>query len=261
MRTCSFPVKSLGSVLPAAPDASLLSAWIISRYGQETDLITWNIETTLKDQLPAVEYPAAGGEYYAARLLDTFTNVREGAIFREFDVDQKAVRADSDLVNGLRKHCWWSMSAPSGLDVRDEYFGDTEECAASLLEAFASVCRLMRDAGIAGHILTTNTPNEEELTEFTGKKYLWAVPDTFLEMALEYQRDIVISRENTAQLPDLLDSYDIRRVYVCDPDAESLTTVLGSFDPEYVFVCGVGPKEDRRSYWEHLVEITVKRDP
>ncbi|MPL79472.1 hypothetical protein SDC9_25351 [bioreactor metagenome] len=260
MRTCSFPVRSLGSALPAAPDASVLSSWIMSRYGRETDLITWHIETTLKDQLPAVEYPAAGGGFYADRLLDAFTNVRDGAIFREFDVDPAAIHADIELVNGLRKHCWWSLPAPSGLDVRDEYFGDTEECAASLSEAFGSVCRLMRDAGIAGHILTTDAPNEEELADLSGKKFLWAVPDPYLEMVLEYQRDVVVSREKTAQLSDLLDSYDIRRVYVCDPDADSLTTVLGSFDPEYIFVCGVGPKEERRSYWEHLAEITVRRD-
>ncbi len=46
MRTLTFPVLSLGSVLPADTDSSALSTWILERRGKETDLTTWNIEKT-----------------------------------------------------------------------------------------------------------------------------------------------------------------------------------------------------------------------
>lgn len=260
MRTCTFPVRSLGSALPAVPDIPVLSAWIMSRCGQETDLTTWNIETTLSDQLPAVEFPAAGGEFYADRLSDAFTNVRDGVFFREFDLDMHTILADVDLVNSLKKHCWWSLPSPSALDISDGYFGDAEECKDSLSETILSLCRLMRDSGIRGHILTAEAPEEIELEYFSGKRFLWVVPDDHLETILDVQRDIVISREGTARLPELLDSYEIRRVYVRDPDAESLTAVLRHFDPEYVNVCGVAPEAKRAAYWGELAGISVQRD-
>ncbi len=260
MRTCTFPVRSLGSALPAVPDASVLSAWIMSRYGQETDLTTWNIETTISDQLPAVEFPAAGGEFYAGRLSDAFTNVREGKFIREFDLDLHNIQTDLGLVNSLKKHCWWSLPSPSALDISDGYFGDVEECKDSLSETICSLCRLMRDAGIRGHILTSKEPEEIELEYFSGKRFLWVVPDDHLETILDVQRDIVVSREGTALLPDLLDSYEIRKVYVRDPDPESLTAVLRHFDPKYVNVCGVAPEKERATYWQELADITVQRD-
>ena len=260
MRTCTFPVRSLGSALPAVPDIPVLSAWIMSRCGQETDLTTWNIETTLSDQLPLVEFPAAGGEFYADRLSDAFTNVREGKFIREFDLDMHTILADVGLVNSLKKHCWWSLPSPSALDISDAYFGDVEECKDSLSETICSLCRLMRDSGIPGHILTAEAPEEIELEYFSGKRFLWVVPDDHLETILDVQRDIVISKEGTARLPELLDSYEIRRVYVRDPDAESLMTVLRHFDPEYVNVCGVAPEAERAPYWEELAGISVRRD-
>ena len=258
MRTLTFPVRSLGSVLPADTDAAALSAWILERRGKETDLTTWNLETTLTDQLASVDFPAAGGEFYADRIIDACGNVVDGNVSHEFDRDFGTILADVSLVQARRKNCWWSIPAPSTLDVGDAYFRDPEEFKTALFETVSSLCRGMRDAGIPGHILTVEQPDEIELEYFTGKRYLWAVLDEYLPTILEIQKDIVITKEGVSLLPDLLDSFEIRNVYIRDADPAALRSVLRHIDPEYIWICGVGSEEGRPAYWRDLASVSVE---
>lgn len=258
MRTLTFPVLSLGSVFPADTDSSALSTWILERRGKETDLTTWNIEKTLTDQLEFVDYPAAGGEFYVDRILDACGNVVDGNVSHEFDPDFGTILADVSLVQSRRKNCWWSIPAPSVLDIGDAYFGDAEEFKTALFETVSSLCRSMRDAGIPGHILTAEQPDEIELEYFTGKRYLWAVLDEYLPTILEIQKDIVITKEGVSLLPDLLDSFEIRNVYIRDADPAALRSVLRHIDPEYIRICGIGPEEGRPAYWRDLASVSVE---
>jgi len=259
MRKLTFPVRSLGSALPSDIDTSALTEWIRSRYGKETDLTTWNVETTLKDQLPFVEIPAAGGAFYSDRIVEAFNNVLDGKFVGDFDPKTSALLEDAALANSIKKHCWWSIPSPSSLKIEDAYIGDAEECRVSLSKTLKSLCREMRDAGIAGHILTTEEPEDIELEYFAGKRYLWVVPDSYLETILEVQRDIVITKEGVSHLSELLDMYEIRNVYVRDADSESLSVVLKYFDPEYINICGIAPEKDRASYWERLAGVSVNK--
>lgn len=258
MRTLTFPVRSLGSVLPADTDAAALSAWILERCGKETDLTTWNLETTLTDQLTSVDFPAAGGEFYADRIIDACGNVVDGNISQEFDPDLGTILADVSLVQSRRKNCWWSIPAPSTLDIGDAYFRDPEEFKTALFETVSSLCRGMRDAGIPGHILTAEHPDEIELEYFSGKRYLWVVSNEALPTILEIQKDIVITAEGVSLLPDLLDSFGIRNVYIRDADTAALRFVLRHIDPEYIQICGVGPEEGRPEYWQKLAAVSVE---
>ncbi|MCK9312681.1 MAG: hypothetical protein M0P20_01305 [Methanocorpusculum sp.] len=259
MRKLTFPVRSLGSALPSDIDTSALTEWIRSRYGKETDLTTWNVETTLKDQLPFVEIPAAGGAFYSDRIVDAFNNVEDGIFIRDFDPKTHLLLEDAALANSIKKHCWWSIPSPSALKIEDAYIGDDEECRVSLSETLKSLCREMRDAGIAGHILTTEEPDDIELEYFSGKRYLWVVPDSYLETILEVQRDIVITKEGVSRLSDLMDTYEIRNICVRDADPESLSAVLNYFDPENINICGTAPEKDRVSYWANLSRVSVNK--
>lgn len=258
MRTLTFPVRSLGSLLPTDIDVPALSAWISERRGKETDLITWHIETTLKDQLPTVESPAAGGDFYAGRILDACGNVDEGRVTLEFDPNPREILSDVTLAQTIRKKCWWSLPSPSALNITDAYFGDVEEYTSALSETVSSLCRSMRDAGIPGHILTTEHPGEIELEYLSGKRYLWVVAGSSLSTILEIQKDIVLKKGEVSLLPDLLNSYEIRNVYLQDADEASVHAVLQHLDPEYIYLCGVGPEEGRTEYWKKLAALTVK---
>jgi len=257
MRKLTFPVRSLGSATPADPDVSALCEWIHSRIGKETDLTTWNIEMTLKAQLPFVEFPTAGGNYYASRIMDSFNTICDGKVTGDFELNAQAILSDVTLANSIKKHCWWSIPSPSSLKIEDAYFGDAEEYKVALSEAIRKLCREMRDADIVGHVFVSEKVDEIELEYFSGKHYLWVVPDTELETVLEVQRDIVITTEGVSHLSDLLNSYDIRNVYVRDADVESLTTVLRYFDPEYINICGVAPEKEQNTYWKELAGISI----
>ena len=258
MRTLTFPVRSLGSVLPTDTDPSALSEWLSKRRGKETDLTTWHIETTLTDQLEFVDFPAAGGEFYADRILDACGNVVDGNVSHEFDPDFGMIQTDVSLVQARRKNCWWSLPAPSNLDVGDAYFGDAEEFKTALFETVSTLCRTMRDAGIPGHILTAERPDEIELEYFSGKRYLWAVSNEALPEILEIQKDIIITADGVSLLPDLLDSFEIRNVCIRDADPAALRSVLRHFDPEYIRICGIGPEEGRPEYWRDLASVSAE---
>ncbi|WP_319378816.1 hypothetical protein [uncultured Methanocorpusculum sp.] len=258
MLTLTFPVRSLGSVLPADTDPAALSAWILERRGKETDLTSWHIETTLTDQLEFVDFPAAGGAFYADRILDACGNVVDGNVSYEFDPDFGMIQTDVSLVQARRKNCWWSIPAPSNLDVGDAYFGDPEEFKTALFETVSTLYRSMRDAGIPGHILTAERPDEIELEYFSGKRYLWAVLDEYLPAILEIQKDIVITKEGVSLLPDLLDSFEIRNVYIRDADPAALRSVLRHIDSENIQICGVGPEQERPAYWRDLASVSVE---
>ena len=257
-----FPVKSLGSEKPAAPMAGELAEWIHTSIGRPADLTTWEVETTLRLQLPAVTTSAAGGIFYRDRLLSTLHNISGTQITGEFDPDLNEMLEDCRRTEKISRHCWWSIPAPSALGLEDAYFADREEAADALSTAVRKICRIQRDAGAAGHILTaTAAPGEIEQEMFTGKRYLWQVPATALENILEIQRDLVLPNDAVCRLEDLTHSYTIRSVLVADPTEAVLKEVCTLFDPEDVTACGTAPASGQKTYWERLSYLSIPKSP
>lgn len=257
MRKVMFQVRSLGSKKPESPSLSKLTEWICEKHGTAADLTLWEIEETLKSQTSHVSFPAAGGEFYRERVLDAFSNISDDSVIAEFDLNVNEIVNDISAARKISKQIWWSVPGPSELFLTDKYFFDEDELMENLVSAEKNLCRTMRDFGVLGHILSASVPSEIELEKFSGKKFLWHVPDESLEDLLELQRDIVIGKAGVEKLSELFNSYTIRNIYAIDPDVSTLTEICRYVDPEYVNVCGTAPNSDRETYWKNLSELSI----
>ncbi|MDR3102371.1 MAG: hypothetical protein LBU24_03980 [Methanocalculaceae archaeon] len=259
MREVSFPVRSLGSAKPVSPTVTDLGEWVRLHKGQATDLITWEVEETLKPQVPAATIPAAGGVFYGDRITAAFSNVANGHISDEFDLRTEDILADCRAAGKIVRGCWWAVPAPQTLHLADAYFDDDDEAAEALADAMTRICRLMRDAGAAGHVLIyDDDPGSMDLEYFLGKRFLRYVPDAFLENVLEVQQDLILSAEAVPHIAELANSYTIRQVYVTDPDAKTLIEICRLFDPEEILLAGTAPEAEQQGYWEGLAELRIR---
>ncbi|MDO5844349.1 MAG: hypothetical protein Q4Q53_04305 [Methanocorpusculum sp.] len=245
MRTLTFPVISLGSELPKFPKADALADWVKSRYGKESDIISWAVEETVKEQKEFVAFPSAAGEFYRKRIEDALSD--------DFSFDMKAVSDDVETVRRYFKDCRWSLPSPLSFTNSKK-----DDDADDVINAFSKFFREMRDDGISGHILLSDNPEDIELEEFSSRKFLWVTPSSKIEMILERSRDIIIDSKDIGLLEDLFDSYNIRYVYVKDADSASLMKTLEMFDADYVCVCGTAPCDDVADYWKKLSEVSVE---
>lgn len=250
-------MRSLGSKKPLPPSVENLTDWVSLKKGTAADLILWEVEETLRDQ-SSVLVKAAGGTFYRGRVLDALSNVSNDSVVSEFDPNLKNILDDCSAAKKIFRSFWWSLPSPSGLSLANRYFSDEGEMMEGLAQSLKSIFRGMRDAGVFGQVLFTDVcPNEVELEFFSGKKFLWHVPDLFLENVLEVQRDLVLSSHAVMRLEELLDSYAIRNLLLVDPTENSLREVCRHFDPEYVSVCGVAPESGREEYWRALSEMEI----
>ncbi|MDV0444320.1 hypothetical protein [Methanorbis rubei] len=259
MRERSFPVRSLGSAKPSPPAAEELGKWILDHAGKTVDLTTWEIETSLHAQLPAVTHPACGGMFYQTRVAAAFSNISDHTITAEFDLIPDDILADCSAAEKISRRCWWAVPSPQALHYTDAYFGDADDASAELADAVTDLCRLMRDAGTAGHVLIyDDAPDAVDLEHFSGRRYLRYVPDAYLADVLEVQRDLILSKDAVPKLAGLADCYTIRQVCVTDPDAEALTAVCRLFDPEDVSIAGTAPEDGQNEYWKNLADLRIR---
>ncbi|HJJ90149.1 MAG TPA: hypothetical protein O0Y05_03840 [Methanocorpusculum sp.] len=258
MRNLSFRVRSLGSEKPVVSEIGVLDDWIQQHVGIAADLITWEMETTLRAQVSDVRYPAAGGMWYGNRILAAFPNVSEKRIFCEFDLHMDDIFADCMAAGKIQKGVWWSVPSPQELNLIDDYFEDEAIAFEEVVNAMTRLFRFMRDMGAVGHILLYNdVPDPIDQEQFFGKHFLRYVPDAFLEELLEIQRDLILSADAVSRIPELLDCYSIRHVYVTDPTVEALIEVCHLVDPEDVFCAGIAPRMIQEAYWRHLSNLRV----
>ncbi|MDU9376804.1 hypothetical protein McpSp1_14330 [Methanocorpusculaceae archaeon Sp1] len=227
--------------------------------GRTVDLTTWEIETSLRAQLPPVTHPACGGMFYQGRIDSALSNICDQTITAEFDLIPDDILADCSAAGRISRGCWWAMPSPSALHYTDAYFGDADDASAELADAVTDLCRLMRDAGTAGHVLIyDDAPDSIDMEHFSGRRYLRYVPDPYLSDVLEVQRDLILSKDAVPGLEALADCYTIRQVCVTDPDAEALTAVCRLFDPEDVFIAGTAPESGQQEYWKNLADLRIR---
>lgn len=258
VREISFSVRSLGSEKPAPPSTDELGKWIHDHIGRTTDLTGWKLETTLRDQLPAVTLPTSGGRFYAERITAALPGIVNRTITAELDLIPDDLVRDSTAARNIAPNSWWAIPSPAALHLTDAYFGDDDDAAAELTKTITKICRTMRDAGAAGHLLIYDAaPDAADIERFSGRRYLRHVPDTALANVLELQRDLILTTAALPQLPDLADSYTIRIIYLIDPDPEALETVCRLFDPEDVHIAGIAPEIEQKKYWNALARIRL----
>jgi hypothetical protein len=243
-------------VVPAVEE---LGGWARRHVGTSADLITWEVEKTIRSQMSGIFFPATGGLWYCDRILAAFSNVFQKLISGEFDLQTTDISADCAIATEIQRGCWWAIPSPQALHLTDGYFGDEGVAFEAIADAMERVCRVMRDGGISGHVLLYDgtSPDTIDLEHFFGKRFLRYVPDTFLENVLEVQRDLILSADAVSRLADLVDCYVIRKVYVVEPTIKALTEACRLFDPDDVFCAGTAPREHQEIYWKNLSELRV----
>lgn len=138
--------------------------------GTEVDLTLQN-ERSL-DAQDGVSIPAAGGLFYAERLREVFTSMKDGVLIDEPGVEPAAVTADAPFVRERCKDARIALPAPHIMGFRDDYIGDREEFSETISDLYAGLMRDMRDQGLAGHVLIAD-PDLIELERLAGRKVLF----------------------------------------------------------------------------------------
>lgn len=254
MREAQFPVISLGSEKPEIPDTETLVTWIHSHKGKTADLTTWNIETALSAQ-KTVSEPCAAGRFYEDRMLHAF-GIQNGTLENEFETDFADIAQDISAALKIRKHIRWSV--PSIPAITDRYFRDDDTFSEEYAAVFGRFCRFMRDEGIDGHVLCGNA-DEIMLETCTGRKYIWYCEAKEYEKLLEGGiSSLVCKPEDIGLVCSLNDSYDIRKILVCDATREAMESLLETFDPEILFTAGYAPETEQETYFENLSGIKAR---
>jgi hypothetical protein len=117
----------------------------------------------------------------------------------------------------------------------------------------------MRDAGINGHVLISDSLSEPEITALSHQKVFFFQPNTDragFSCLLEHQQEVVVTKKTLDIVLDLNNEFDIRRVIIIDPDEESISRALSCLDPDHISAGGYCM--DRcETYWKDLVETAV----
>ena len=232
----TIPVRSLGSEVDT-PTVADLAAWAKTRAGQSGDLITYHLMKTLEAQ-KEVYTPAAGGWFYHERA-------RQGSLP---DASFDDVLDDIQTVSAIRKNSWWSLPSAASL------FLDPDE---DQILSFRQFLRMMRDAGVFGHIiLLKNDPTSLELELVSGRRifmHLLNPTERGLEKVLEVQRDIAVVPSALPILGEIMDSYSVRKIIVMDGSEPDIRAAMELIDLDNIMVGGYAPAGEP-SYWDRLVE-------
>ena len=261
MRTLSFPLVSLGSDAELLPDTADIAEWIAKIKGNEADFISYETDTLLQAQHPAVLYPAAGGKFYTPRLYEVF-GIKDTILSNAPELTISTVAGDVRLIKRTAKKSGFSqfrfsLVSPLSLEYTDKYYHDEDEANEALCSAYSALCREMRDLGVSGTVILSDSPKEIELELLHGNKYLWSVPENSLEDVLEFSRDIVLPAASVPRLDELSDSYTLRNVFIKDADAASLGKALETIDMDHLFTAGYRAADAEKDYWKKLSELEV----
>ncbi|MDO9325060.1 MAG: hypothetical protein Q7T80_08920 [Methanoregula sp.] len=245
---------------PGKPDVARLTEWIAEHRGTMADLTTYNLYRSLVPQLVAgIEHPCAGGMFCADRIRSSFLGVANGCATDEIAVQGEALIEDAAGIVVQKRNCWCALPAPHVLGLIDRYYRDDEEWSDAITEAYGSVMRVMRDIGIAGHVLIGDKADEMEIVALASQKVFFLLPDADckgLELLMEHQRQIAVRPEQLETVFDLTNEYDLRKIYIVDADAGAIAHALLHLDPDQVSVGGYC-RDESGEYWKNLVETAV----
>jgi hypothetical protein len=242
---------------PGLPEVAALSEWIAKHRGRTADIITYQLDQALALQLEAgIGSSCAGGKFYADRILASLCGVEGRKATGELHVESSAIIEDAAGIVVQKKGAWCAMPAPHVLNIRDDYYDDEYEWSDAICRAYRTVMRSMRDIGVPGHILICDKLDEAELLALIQPKvfFFQPAPDTqSLANLLERQQQIAVRKTDLPKLFSLTDEYHVRKLFIIDPDAAAISSVLAHhMDPDQIVAGGYG-EDVSESYWKDLV--------
>ena len=242
---------------PGQPDVAGLAKWISEHRGRTADLMTWRLDRSLAPQLEAgIQHSCAGGKFYADRLLSSICGLEGRKCTGELHVETSDIIEDAAGIVVQKKGAWCAMPAPHVLKLTDDYYDDEFEWGDAINKTYRSVMRSMRDIGVAGHVLICDRLDEAELVALVQPKvfFFQQKPDVkSLATLLERQQQVAIRKEDLPKLFTLTEEYHVRKVFIIDPDAAAIASVLANhLDPDQV-VAGGYCVDGGGSYWKDLV--------
>jgi hypothetical protein len=245
---------------PGTPDVARLSAWIAEHRGTMADLTTFRLSRSFGPQLEAgIGHPCAGGKFCADRIRSSLYGVAGTRVFEEITVHTEALIEDAAGIVVQKRNSWCALPAPHLLGLTDSYYCDDEEWSDALTDAYGTIMRAMRDIGIAGHVLIADTADAMEIVALAGQKVFFFQPDadrSNLERLLEHQRQIAVRPKQLETVFDLMNEYDLRKIFIVDADNEAINRALSRLDPDQVSVGGYC-RDENGEYWKNLVDSAV----
>lgn len=249
-----IPVRSFGTE-EEIPSLGELAQWIQNHRESPADLISFQLEHSLTIQR-SVDNPCAGGIYYQERWQECIEGIEGQSLVAEPGIEPSWVIDDARRIHAIRKQVWIAVPAPSLLTVQDRYFCDNEEFLGALCEIYSRLMREMRDGGIAGHVLFGRKFSEIELTELAGPKTFLFAPDGNKECVrtvLEVQDRIAMPGTQINKFKDIFEDYDIRQLFILDPEPKAFENAMNFFDLEDIAAGGYCRRECE-AYWDLLVK-------
>lgn len=241
---------------PGVPDVSGLAAWITEHRGREADIVTYLLDQSLAPQVNAeIGSPCAGGKFYAGRIRQCITGIRDNRAVGELHIDTPAIIEDAAGIVVQRKGAWCAMPAPHVLGIEDALYGDGEEWNSAICDAYRTIMRAMRDTGVTGHVLIADRMDDAELAPLTGKKTFFFAPAPEREdlaALMEYQQQVAVRKDQLKTLFDLTDEYTLRKLFIIDPDPAAIRLALSHLDADQI-VAGGYCTEGSGEYWKDLV--------
>ncbi len=248
-----FQTISFGSE-SETPTISQTADFVSKNRGFEADLTTVLLSSSLYPQKDAgIEQTCAGGVFYRERF---FEFLKDDDPFSLFSEDRILAASHEDACHCVRevKHTNFALPGPSHIPlfagIADADWAD--DCFAF----YRSVRRSMRDAGIQSHVIHDICTDPEVISGLSGQKVLF-FPDSItipvLENLLEVQRTITVSDEDYLLVPTLLDRYDLKKITLLQPAAETIQKALTQFDPDQILVGGYKRAGSGIDYWEGIV--------
>jgi hypothetical protein len=245
---------------PGVPGVAGLAAWITRHRGTTADIITYQLDRSLAPQIPAgIMTTCAGGKFYADRIRQSITGIEGTQATGELHLDTKAVIEDSAKIVVQKKGSWSAMPAPHLLHITDRFYHDPDEWTSAICGMYNTLMRVMRDTGVAGHVLIGDTMDSAELSRLARQKVFFFSPlmdRENLANLLEYQQHVAVSRDQLGTALQLMDEYTLRKIFILDPDRASIETALSHLDPDQIAAGGYSA-DGNESYWQGLVDAAI----
>lgn len=239
---------------PGKPDMAGLAEWIAEHRGRVADIITYQLDQSLAPQVSAeIGSPCAGGKFYADRIRQCITGIRDNKAVGEMHIDTPAVIEDAAGIVVQKKGAWCAIPAPHVLGIVDAYYHDRDEWNAALCEAYSTIMRAMRDTGVAGHVLIAERLDDAEMASLAWQKTFFFAPGCKdLAALMEHQKQVAAGKDQLPMLFDLMNEYPVRKIFILDPDPASIRLALSHLDPDQVAAGGYCINGSE-SYWQDLV--------
>lgn len=251
----NLTTRAFGSE-PGLPDVAGLAAWVSDHRGRVADIITYQLEASLSPQVSSeIGLPCAGGPFYADRIRQSIANIEDDKATGEIHAEVSAIIEDAAGIVVQKKGAWCAVPAPHVLGIRDAYYDDEEEWNGAIAGCYRMILRAMRDTGVAGNVLIADRMNGAELASLAGRKVFFFAPVPVredLETLMEFQDQVAVQKTQLGMVFDLMNEYEVRKIFIIDPDPASISLALSHLDPDQVAAGGYCT-ESCGEYWKELV--------